>query len=793
VKNPASPSNQAPARPGRPGRPLWLYRILLGVGIPLVFLLALEVGLRVAGFGRAATFLIPDAMPGYLRTNPDFASLFLPGNFDLRPLNFRIAARKAPGTVRIVVLGESAAQGVPVPSFAFAPQVRAQLRSRYPGKDFEVINTGIVAINSHVVYQVAREMARYEPDVFLVYTGNNEVVGPYGPGCAYLSQMPPLWVIRASVFVRSTRTGQLLSSLVARLARGARRPAEWGGMSMFVDNAVRGDDPRLTSVYANFAANLRGIVDAANGAGAKTVLCTVVANLKDCPPFLSLHRRGLARDDLTAWQAAFDAGRLAWMLGDADRARTHLAEALKLDPQYADTHFMLGTLELQSGDDGSARQQFVDALFWDALRFRPDAAIDRIIREVAAERPEGVSLLDTADALGSDPASVAPLSGRELLFEHVHFDWDGNYRLARLMARACGTALFGRDPGDEGWLDNEACSRALAYTAHERLPMLLRIDVLTRKPPFTNELTHVADEARMARDIAAARTASKEPESLSESADVATAALGADPDNPALAGILEGIRLDQGDFGAALELARRAEGHLPRDFALAADEASILMRLGRYDDALRILKESARSGADLDMLAPVFSEFWTQTKRFEEGLGYLGGEIQRRPGDIRLRIVRAGLVRASGDAAGAEREFKGVLASDPSSEDALESIVSLLDQSGMHDDAAQESLAAAPSQPRNQANSLRAVRACEALGDDEGALRNLLAAEKSGPVTATFELTLALKLYKLGRPYDMMVHLAEARNLSVHEGNSAVTDSIANLIARMRAETRLEP
>jgi hypothetical protein len=213
-----------PASPPAAPRRLWLYRLGLAVGVPLVLFAALEAGLRLAHYGRPSTFLIPDEKPGYLRSNPEFASLFLPGNFDLRPLNFRLAAQKPANTVRIVVLGESAAQGVPVPTFGFAPEVRAQLRARYPGKEFEVINTGIVAINSHVVYQVAREMARYEPDLFLVYMGNNEVVGPYGPGCAYLSQMPPLWVIRASVWVRSLRTGQLLGALVGRLsAHGAKR------------------------------------------------------------------------------------------------------------------------------------------------------------------------------------------------------------------------------------------------------------------------------------------------------------------------------------------------------------------------------------------------------------------------------------------------------------------------------------------------------------------------------------------------------------------------------------------
>ena len=101
------------------------------------------------------------------------------------------------------------------------------------------------------------------------------------------------------------------------------------------------------------------------------------------------------------------------------------------------------------------------------------------------------------------------------------------------------------------------------------------------------------------------------------------------------------------------------------------------------------------------------------------------------------------------------------------------------------------SVAAAPAQPRNQANSLRAAQACEAAGDRAGELENLLAAERSGPVTATFELTLALKLYKLGRSYAMLEHLAEARNLSAFEGNPAVTASIDALIARMRGETRL--
>jgi tetratricopeptide (TPR) repeat protein len=380
----------------------------------------------------------------------------------------------------------------------------------------------------------------------------------------------------------------------------------------------------------------------------------------------------------------------------------------------------------------------------------------------------------------------APSAG-EILFEHVHFDWEGNYRLARLMARAASTALFAQAPGDAGWLDRDACAAALAYTPHERLPMLLRIDVLVRKPPFTNQITHVADEARLAREIEAATRDRTDAAAMETEAAAAARAASGDPGNAALAGILEGLDLDRGDASAALAQARRAAGLLPRDYALAADEASVLMALGRFDEAWQALSK-ASSGPDLDLMLPVLGQFWSRSKRFREGVGFLDRALAARSGDLRLRVARASLLRALGDRSGAEQALRSVLAEDPSIEEAQEGLVALLVEEGRADEAARVSVAAAPYQARNQANSLRAARVCEARGDLEGLVGNLRAAELGGPVTATFELTLALKLYQLRRLDEMMEHLALARSLSTHEGDAAVTDSIESLIGRMRIE-----
>ena len=78
---------------------LWLFRLGLVLAAPAVFFLGLEGALRLVGYGRDTRFFIPDEQPGFVRTNPDYTALFLPGSFDLRPLHYRVALKKPAGTV----------------------------------------------------------------------------------------------------------------------------------------------------------------------------------------------------------------------------------------------------------------------------------------------------------------------------------------------------------------------------------------------------------------------------------------------------------------------------------------------------------------------------------------------------------------------------------------------------------------------------------------------------------------------------------------------------------------------
>ena len=51
----------------------------------------------------------------------------------------------------------------------------------------------------HVVRSIVDELARYRPDLFVVYLGNNEVVGPYGAGTVFSPISASSTLIRASI------------------------------------------------------------------------------------------------------------------------------------------------------------------------------------------------------------------------------------------------------------------------------------------------------------------------------------------------------------------------------------------------------------------------------------------------------------------------------------------------------------------------------------------------------------------------------------------------------------------
>ncbi len=766
-----------------------LLRLSLLFGAPVLFFCCLEGALRMAGFGKATEFFIPDQQTGYYRTNPDFTAPFMPASFGIQPLSFRIRKHKAPNSVRIFVLGESAAQGIPDPDFGFAPQLRAELRSRYPGLSVEVFNLGITAIDSHVIYRIVRQVADFEPDLLVLYMGNNEVVGPYGPGCAYMSSTPPIWLIRASVWAKATRTGQLLGELLGRIVPSGGKAREWKGMETFSESSVRGDDPRLEAVYGNFSRNLRDIVDTARRAGIRTVLSTVVANLEDSAPFISLHRAGLSADDEKSWKAAFDAGKIAWDLGDPQSARAEFDEALRADPQYAETSFRLGRLCEALGDKALARRHYLDALHWDALRFRPDPRINQVIRQVARDAGNEVTLVDAARSMGSDADSSGPFPGRDILFDHVHFNWTGNNRLALQLAPACSAALPLPAVGSGDWKDAAGCAAALGYTPGAQLKMLQVVVQLMLRPPFTNQINFSENQAYLKKLVELVDAGISAPSARDAGIVVVDKALQLDPDNAPLAGRLGSMESEAGDQARALALLERADALEPAGVESALRKAQVLMRLKRYDEAEALLLGAVPMDPVYYSPSRALAELWAATGQFGTGKSFFMRALAGAPSNSYLRIEYANLLSRNGDAAGAEREARRIWLDDPSGRPAMAALELLVRQYGRQGrgaDADALTLEARPHQAGDYYNNQRLLRIYTSRGDAAGAADSLLAMAASGPFSAAEHLDLAHRLADLNRGPEMLDELGQARAVARIEGDDGQLGAIDPLIGQYR-------
>jgi hypothetical protein len=481
----------APANPSRLRR--WIFRLIAIVVIPLVLLGGTEMGLRIAGYGYDTRFWVKDEAAGRYVVNQDFGLRFFPPSLMRVPWPIWIAAEKPEGAVRIFVMGGSAALGIPDPGFNAGEVLEAMLAQTYPEATFEVVTAAMTAINSHVVLPIARACAERQPDLFIIYLGNNEVVGPFGAGTVFAGYTPSLSAIRASLAVRTTKLGQLAENIL-RPEPSLEDQAEWTGMEMFTSNLVAADDSRLVGVYDHFRQNLRDICQVAREADAETILCTVAVNLKDCSPFASMHKAGLSESDLATWEEAFAAGIERADAGDHAGAIERFVEASAIDSRYAELRFRTGLSHLATGRPGPAGQLLSAARDLDGLRFRADSDINKIIREVAVEEGADVHLVDAEQSLGALDASGATAPGSDMFYEHVHLTFDGNYQVARAMfpvvVARLPEAIRAAGPESPTPPTRAQAAEALGLTAWGQAQMYAYMLQMIEHPPFTEQFDY---------------------------------------------------------------------------------------------------------------------------------------------------------------------------------------------------------------------------------------------------------------------------------------------------------------
>jgi len=760
---------RAPSR-----RRIWLFRFIAVFVIPALVLGVAELALRLIGAGYDPGYFTR-MEDGRLCGNPAFGWRFFPRDIARMPPPFAIAEPKPAGTYRIFVLGSSAAQGFPDPSYSFGRILEAMLREAFPEGRIEVVNTAMVAVDSHVILPIAQDCADHEPDLLIVYEGNNEVVGPFGPGTVFAAFSERLWAIRLQLAISRLRFVQVIQRAAEGLRPKGEAPSEWKGMQFFLDRPVTAEDPRLESVHRHFERNLLDICRAGSDAGARVILCTVGVNLRDCAPFLSVHAPTLGADASRAWDGLRDEADALREAGDFEGALAKLRAAAELDDAPAELHYRMGLCEAASGRGEEARAELEKARDLDALRFRTDSRLNAIVRDAAETAGSDAVLVDVEKEM----ARVRPIGGpgAESFCDHCHMTFAGNYVIAAALFESVvpllPEAVRGGHPPPDAPPSLERCAERLGFTPFGEYSTLMTLQPLLEHPPFSGAM-----DSRTRLDALKARVAELKTmgtgAAMGQWSERFENALRLAPDDAVL-------HRNYAELLALRGMSAEAAGHLdaaldqwPFDAVIESRLAGMLVQMGRNQDGVRKYRDVMRSkycdppcqaGAlyNLGVIAQ-------QNGRGDDARSLYEQSLAVRP-RAEAHTNLAQVLMAQGQQEAGLAHLRDAVELAPENPTWHLNLAGALMTAGQSAAAADELRAALESEPDQPAVRIELIKLQQALGRHADAVATAEAGLTIAPESADLHALAAASLLELDRTADATRHLDEALRIEpAHAG-----------------------
>lgn len=438
ANTPAPPHGVAP-QPAHPPRclPLWK-KVLFATVVNVAFFAALE--LLLAACGVTPITYSEDPFVGFTSRSPLFEELQAPD----RPAIYRtapkkvqwfnpqeFAAEKPANGYRIFCVGESTTYGHPYfDATSYCGFLREYLTAADPRHDWEVINAGGISYASYRIAFLMEELIRYEPDLFIIYCGQNE----------FLERRTYSRLIDTPRAVRETAGVLAHSRMYASLHKLIKKSGRSGdsGTSVLSDEVeaildgsvgpddYQRDDEQRSQVVAHYRYNMARMVEIAQSVGARVLLVMPAVNERSMSPFRSQHRDDLNPDDLTRWEALIVEAAARQKAGESTKALTALDQAIEIDPRYADTHYARGGVLYALQRYPEAKQAFQRAIDEDVCPLRMLSEMRPVILEIAAAH--NIEVVNFQEMLESK--TDTRITGEESLLDHVHPNVDCYRELA---------------------------------------------------------------------------------------------------------------------------------------------------------------------------------------------------------------------------------------------------------------------------------------------------------------------------------------------------------------------------
>jgi len=340
----------------------------------------------------------------------------------------QFAARKPPGGFRIFTLGGSSAYGFPWGArVAFTRFLGDALRASRPDLAIEAINAAAMSYGSHRLRILAHEILSYEPDVLIVFEGHNEFVERrfYRD---LLEHPPRLGRLRA--LLERSRLYSAMARLYERTRPRERATVGTAGQLLGVDverqYATSVTEAEKEEARSRLEENFRAIVEEADRAGVKVVLCTVPSNLSGWAPNESFFGPEVGFEARQAVVASLARARESLGAGNPGAALEALEAARAAAPGHAEVHFRLGQALERLGRYREAREEYRKARDLDGKPSRALSSINETIRRLEGYR--GAIVVDIERAF--EEASPNGIVGFDLIEDYVHPKPEAHRRIA---------------------------------------------------------------------------------------------------------------------------------------------------------------------------------------------------------------------------------------------------------------------------------------------------------------------------------------------------------------------------
>ncbi|MEZ6031666.1 MAG: tetratricopeptide repeat protein [Planctomycetaceae bacterium] len=434
-------------KPDRPNRRLSVWKkFLFATIITVTFFATIELVLAALGV-KPVTYR-EDPFVGFTSRSPLFEKAkTADGKFVYRTREQKLSlfnlqefpVDKGKDTYRVFCMGGSTTYGHPyVDSTSFGGWLREYLNIADQRHAWEVINAGGISYASYRVASLMEELIEYEPDLFIIYSGQNEFLERR----TYSQILATPGVVRevAAVFATSrvySSMRTLFKNAVWTVPQDSLKanilPAE---VDAILDGAVgpddyTRDDTQQQQVIDHYSLNLARMIELARSAGATVIMINPAANERSMSPFKSQHRDLLNHDDLEQWKTLISQAKMTQKSGQFDEALKLFDLAIEIDPFYAESHFNRGEVLYALGRYPEAKQAFQRAIDEDVCPLRILSEMRRRVAEVATRY--NVPLVDFQQLL--EGKTTTGILGDEWFLDHVHTNTEGYRELAlRLFA-----------------------------------------------------------------------------------------------------------------------------------------------------------------------------------------------------------------------------------------------------------------------------------------------------------------------------------------------------------------------